>query len=131
MQKNKTYQTKTCRAITVQESHSHLIIPLPDHNHQFSTNFGDSFQIDKIHVNIHEIDILDQIVEIFKIGTIFQDITLIELFIRNIIEIDHIQITETDNIQTIDQETLQKTVIEVIQLIAKEIIQIRDTELLK
>ena len=41
------------------------------HNHQISTNFGDSFQIDKTHVNIHEIDILDQTVEIIKILTIF------------------------------------------------------------
>ena len=131
MQKNKTYQTKTCRVITVQQSHSHLVIPIPDHNHQVSTNFGDSFQINKIHVNIHEIDILDQIVEVIKIRTIFQNITLIELFIRNIIEIDHIQIRETNYIQKIDQETLQKTVIEVIELTAKKNFQKRNTELLK
>ena len=83
----------------------------------------DDPQIDETHNSIQQNYLVVQTLKTTSTETIIQDLTLIEVSILFILEIDHSRIIKIDVIQTTTQKTLQIIAIEIIQKIAKHLLK--------
>ena len=106
MKKIKIYRMKRFTETMAKENHSLL--------NEYNNNRSKS-QIEEIRINIHKLDIVNQIAKTTNTDFVTLDRTLIEVIIQTITETAHMQILEID--------TISKTAHEILLIIEIEIFQ--------
>ena len=133
MKKTKIYQTKIYTALTAPENHFKMIQIIHKTNHHIIQVIEVDLQNKKNHEVSHQIDIVDQIVEIINIEITIHDRIQTEQFLipvpNHILGIDNIPTIDQEIHHTIEIETILTKEIEVIQIIEINIIQTTDQEI--